>query len=94
MKPGGKFNKRSIPAPESPLRRLCELITGVFEPEHEEQEKDANFCSKLDKAFGKVQRRDAAIPKCQSREEKEGDCGQPPAPGQAGEHGQADGNTA
>ena len=81
-------------ARESLAQALSELIPGVFESQHKEEEKNTNFCSKLDEVLRKVQRRDAALPKRQPGEKKKRNCRQPQATSQAGEYGQANRNAA
>ena len=65
--------KSAIPAGEPRLKLSLKLLDRVLQPQHEQKQKNADFCPKLNEAFAEVQRRQSAIAKCEAGQQVERD---------------------
>ncbi len=68
---------------------MTELVAGVFQAEHEQEEDDADLRADVDELFGAFEREKAAVAEGESAEEIEGDGGEAESVGESGEKGKA-----
>ena len=73
---------------------LLQFLAGVFEAEHEEQQKDANFGADLNEVFGKIEWRETSVAESEPGDQIEGNGGESPAAGKPAEEGETNGGGA
>ena len=73
---------------------LLQFFAGVFEAEHEEQQKDADFGAYLNEVFGKIERSETSVAESEPGDQIEGNGGESPAAGESAEEGETDGGGA
>ena len=73
---------------------LLQFFAGVFEAEHEEQQKDADFGAYLNEVFGKIEWSETSVAKSEPGDQIEGNGGESPAAGKPAEEGETNGGGA
>ncbi len=79
------------PASQSTAQVLFQLVAGVFHPQHEQQEQNADLGPDLDELLGEVERRDSAFTESQPGEQVKRNGGKAQAACDACQHGEPDG---
>ena len=78
----------------SHAKSFGEVLTGVLEAEHEEEQEHADFGTELDKPLGEVEREQPAISEGEAGQQVERDCRETKATGEPGEESQSYGDAA
>ena len=86
-----EIEKHVSDAGRKPGAKICpELIASIFQPQHEQEQQDANFCANVNKVGREIEGRQSAFAKGKPSQQVERDCRKTPSTGESRKEGKAD----